>query len=855
MFHLEKQHNPVPNGKLLSQLDENARLTEEAINGNIKALNSHKKAATAHKSDQIDHGGFTVANRLDNLNARFGNLVVNHDGKDVKEVVDARVTTDGKIAQTLKDRLDFEFNKLEQKIKREVSVDDFGAVPDGETDSTEAFRKAVGDGNVRVHLSAGTYVVRGAKLPSWTYLIGQGKGVTILKLHEDTPASEWVITNADYENGNRNIFVQGMSLDWNPDRQGGVGATGGQHSSCLTFANVKFGWVKDVEAINAGLHGFDITAPTYDHLASTQYTKDGCRYIWLDNCVAYGAGDDGITTHYSEYIFISNSYSFDQRGTAHPKGQSNSNGIEIDDGSKHVWLINNFTSGNIRGVEVKAHKEWPAARNVHVIGHVSYHDVRCFDLRHIGHHKAEDPESTTAYDVTLTDCTAIEPIFNDMYEGLSPRALVISAYKNVAVSNFTAIGDPLYDYKDNPVIALQYRSRNISLNNITIRGFKKAGFDIRLYGGPQKTDNVNLSNFAFYKSAKQGIGIGGGVYSVNISNGIMEGEGGTYGITSPNSQANINNVQTSGYSYAAMIKGNKYKFVPTNFKGGFRGATTSGAPLDPTSAIIAATGDNIAKGPRNFMGGVAGGSSTEGSRQAVIASNNSHTKGDGPARAVIASQAVINTDSYSLAGGYGSGTPSEENIKWKIGSTNGNIQGVGRVESVSDFKDLAEYFESKDGRKIESGYLVTLDGDKIRKAEKGDRVLGVISETAGVVMGGAAFYWNDRYLRNEFGGMIYETIIDDSGRKLKIPKENPNYNPDLEYIPREERDEWHVVGLIGQVYVRIDETVQAGDRIVPAGGMGTKSEDGAGFYVMRIKQPYSLQKGYGLAQIFIHPQM
>ncbi|KMM58248.1 peptidase G2, partial [Bacillus glycinifermentans] len=199
MVQLEKQHNPVPNAKLLSQLDENARLTEEAINGNIKALNSHKEAKTAHTSEQIDHGGFTVANRLNNFSARFANLVVNHDGKDVKEVVDARVTTDGKIAQTLKDRLDLEFNKLEQKIKREVYVDDFGAVPDGETDSTEAFRKAVGDGNVRVHLSAGTYVVRGVKLPSWTYLIGQGKGVTTLKLHEDTPASEWVITNTDYK--------------------------------------------------------------------------------------------------------------------------------------------------------------------------------------------------------------------------------------------------------------------------------------------------------------------------------------------------------------------------------------------------------------------------------------------------------------------------------------------------------------------------------------------------------------------------------------------------------------------------------------------------------------------------------
>ena len=42
-----------------------------------------------------------------------------------------------------------------------------------------------------------------------------------------------------------------------------------------------------------------------------------------------------------------------------------------------------------------------------------------------------DPESTTAYDVTLTDCTAIEPVFNALYDGVTPRALVISAYKTL----------------------------------------------------------------------------------------------------------------------------------------------------------------------------------------------------------------------------------------------------------------------------------------------------------------------------------------------------------------------------------------------------------------------------------------
>lgn len=120
-------------------------------------------------------------------------------------------------------------------------------------------------------------------------------------------------------------------------------------------------------------------------------------------------------------------------------------------------LLNNYTEGNIRGVEVKAHTEWPASQNVHILGHVSYRDVRAYDLRHIGHHKAEDPESTTAYDVTLTDCTAIEPVFNDLYEGISPRALVVSAYKNVQIVNFTAIGDPDYDYKNGPMVAFQYR--------------------------------------------------------------------------------------------------------------------------------------------------------------------------------------------------------------------------------------------------------------------------------------------------------------------------------------------------------------------------------------------------------------
>ncbi|MCY7541205.1 peptidase G2, partial [Bacillus pumilus] len=216
--------------------------------------------------------------------------------------------------------------------------------------------------------------------------------------------------------------------------------------------------------------------------------------------------------------------------------------------------------------------------------------------------------------VTLIDCSAIEPVFNSLYEGVTPRALVVSAYKNVNVSGFTAIGDPDYDYGGNPVVAMQYRSQNIAINGIKIRGFKKAGVDINLSGGTNKTDYIKISNFDIYHSAPKGISIGGGLYNVNIMNGTMIADSGTVGIQSPNNQAVILGVQAEGYSAAVSIKGQTYQHVPINLKGGAQLATTSGFAFNQTSAVIAGTGEITAKGERNAVIGASGGSSTEGSR-------------------------------------------------------------------------------------------------------------------------------------------------------------------------------------------------------------------------------------------------
>ncbi|MEW8987242.1 MAG: glycosyl hydrolase family 28-related protein, partial [Bacillus sp. (in: firmicutes)] len=208
----------------------------------------------------------------------------------------------------------------------------FGAIGDGKTDNTAAFKKAIGKGRVKVIVPEGIFIVKSIQLPSWTILVGAGKGVTTLKLHDSSPKATQLITNTQQWLGNHHIYVGCMSLDWNVERLDSSEKTssGGNASSCLTFANVTYGWVKDVEAINPGLHCFDISATKYNYGGDGYRARGSSSYVWLDGLTGYGFGDDGITTHHSDYLYISHCHMCDPSGRAHQKGFSNSNGIEID---------------------------------------------------------------------------------------------------------------------------------------------------------------------------------------------------------------------------------------------------------------------------------------------------------------------------------------------------------------------------------------------------------------------------------------------------------------------------------------------------------------------------------------------
>jgi hypothetical protein len=130
-----------------------------------------------------------------------------------------------------------------------------------------------------------------------------------------------------------------------------------------------------------------------------------------------------------------------------------------------------------------------------------------------------------------------------------------------------------------------------------------------------------------------------------------------------------------------------------------------------------------------------------------------------------------------------------------------NLRGDGNAYADGSWNgggaDYAEYFEWNDGNpdaEDRRGVSVVLDGNKIRPAVDGEDPIGVISGNPSVVGDAAWNKWNGKYLRDDFGSYV----LDETGERHL----NPAYDPDVEYISREDRPEWDCVGLMGKLRIR-----------------------------------------------------
>src|SRR5699024_10131530 len=170
-------------------------------------------------------------------------------------------------------------------------------------------------------------------------------------------------------------------------------------------------------------------------------------------------------------------------------------------------------------------------------------------------------------------------------------------------------------------------------------------------------------------------------------------------------------------------------------------------------------------------------------------------------RAVIISSLDTESDSNdSLSGGWdpSASGASSNNLTWSLRSNGGNLRLAGEVTTGATFQDLGEYFENGKGNEIPLGTLVTLNNGKVEPSKENEDVIGVVSGSAGIVLGDSQFSWQGRYLIGEFGEPLYEEIPDlsyelkenetEEDRPLiKVRKENPNYDPNKKQKPRSER--------------------------------------------------------------------
>ena len=180
----------------------------------------------------------------------------------------------------------------------------------------------------------------------------------------------------------------------------------------------------------------------------------------------------------------------------------------------------------------------------------------------------------------------------------------------------------------------------------------------------------------------------------------------------------------------------------------------------------------------------------------------------------------------------GNGTYSTRSNAFRV-TFNGKAYGLSAFSSTG--ADYAEYFEWEDGNPNNEdriGKFVTLIGNKIKIATENDFILGVVSGNPAVVGNTSDDSWNEMYLRDKYGRLIYEDVevVDEKTKETRVEKHiklNPDYDPSLEYTPRSERQEWNTIGMLGQLIVDDDGTCEVnGYCQCNLNGIATKSETG-----------------------------
>ncbi|MDM3096946.1 hypothetical protein [Citrobacter sp. Cf140] len=298
------------------------------------------------------------------------------------------------------------------------------------------------------------------------------------------------------------IVISDLTIDCNSanrpktytDREQGTG---------IELHKVQRAVVERVTVKDAPQHCFNARAGTgsyekgYDYVA--KYPSSMVRFI---DCKAYNQlYDDGITTHDSEYIWIDRCETWLTRNYENPSMPAVSNGIEVDDGSRYVWVTDCYSNGGFGGFQAKGHDNTPPAHHVWFRECVAENNHQAYIISAVNSPSTSfDSDYATVHHIYLDKCTAKNTYAFSNSAAFAAEAHYIQLYncRSVVINDFQVIGKTvdMPNTSTNPFKTI-FRNRaynaHVQFNRLNLRAINDRGID----GQPLISFEANAQNIKF----------------------------------------------------------------------------------------------------------------------------------------------------------------------------------------------------------------------------------------------------------------------------------------------------------------------------------------------------------------------
>ncbi|WP_407209840.1 phage tailspike protein [Citrobacter portucalensis] len=338
-----------------------------------------------------------------------------------------------------------------KRICKEVYADYYGVVPDGITAVDVKINKALQAAKNSVVktliLSEGHYAINSAlKVPSYVRVKGAGKLKTTIFALASMPITENCIQNELYEytvfrtNYDTEINIEDLGIDANNRARNPtetwMDATQG---TSILFSTVSHSSIKNVYCQRGLQHGIDICAGYYFDDGNIDHNAVGGSYnIVVEDCLVQNTQlDDLITTHNSSDIVINRCRVWNDDPAMIWEG--NQHGIEIDEGSYNVTVMDCYAENVMTGFQQKGHATTMPARSVKFIRCYAKDCVYGFQIEHRNSQTIPSGQHMQARNSVIEDCTS-DNANNSKYTSLHARAVYVLGFFGVYVRNLRVIG-------------------------------------------------------------------------------------------------------------------------------------------------------------------------------------------------------------------------------------------------------------------------------------------------------------------------------------------------------------------------------------------------------------------------------